>query len=146
MLYRHLLILIGWVHGRRVISRRVVSTVETVRAHAMKLQPDAGRAWPSIRRRGIAFDLSSPATLASSHNFQPLVAVVLVYKDIVCTQMLGCSMHAIASFKSRIATHSFESRAAYTAEAQTKRNSSGSFVVECGGRRGRCRTWQRARF
>jgi hypothetical protein len=81
----------------------------------MKLQPNAGRAWPSIRRRGIAFDLSSPATFASSHNynqcfsmhrktweclrvrgmlftFQPLVAVVLVYKDIVCTQMLGYPM------------------------------------------------------
>lgn len=33
----------------------------------MKLEADAGRAWPSVGGRGIALDLSPSASLASSH-------------------------------------------------------------------------------
>jgi hypothetical protein len=75
----------------------------------VKLEPDAGRAWPSVGSRSIAFDLSLSTAFTRSHDywetvrawfnqehstgmrgkeasnrtFEPFVAIVFVHENIV---------------------------------------------------------------
>lgn len=85
---------------RSIEGGRVGGAIEAVGLDAVQLEPDAGRARPCVRRRGIAFDLSPPAALTCSHHcvllapryttavlgirtLQSLVTVVLIHEDII---------------------------------------------------------------
>lgn len=48
---------------------RFCRAIVTVGPDAVKLQANAGGAWPCIGSRSIALDLSSPAALTCSHDW-----------------------------------------------------------------------------
>jgi len=93
----------------RFVDLGVAGSVESIWAHTVQLETDTSRTRPGVGSCSIAFNLSSAATLTSSHHckranvsvpaasrreglesggdgsrtLQPLVSVVFVYKDIV---------------------------------------------------------------
>lgn len=49
----------------------------------MELEPDAGSARPLVGRGGITFNFSPPTAFTGSHDFEALVTIVFINKDIV---------------------------------------------------------------
>lgn len=58
---------------------RLCCTIVTVGPDAVKLQPNAGGAWPRVGGCGIALNLSSPAALTGSHDWDEQLASTVAY-------------------------------------------------------------------
>lgn len=49
----------------------------------MELEPDAGSARPLVSRGSITFNFPPPAALTGSHDFEALVTIMFINKNIV---------------------------------------------------------------
>jgi hypothetical protein len=67
---------------RRFVDLRVGGPVESIGADTVQLETDTSRTWPSVGRCSIALDLSSAASLTSSHNWKQADMLVPALGDV----------------------------------------------------------------